>query len=57
MVIVTRGPIHIIALIEETSPMQISAPTMRPPTSPKMCLPAITGDIELAGQFARSASV
>ena len=36
MVIMTRGPIHIIALIEEISPMQIMAPTMRPPSSPKM---------------------
>ena len=36
MVIITRGPIHIIALIEDTSPMQIIAPTMRPPISPKM---------------------
>ena len=42
MVVVTRGPIHIMALIEETRPMQISAPTMRPPRSPKMCLPATT---------------
>ena len=39
---VTRGPIHVIALIDETSPTQISAPTRRPPHSPKMCLPAIT---------------
>ena len=28
-------------LIEEMRPMQIKAPTMRPPTSPKMCCPAI----------------
>ena len=26
MVIITRGPIHIIALIEDTRPMQIMAP-------------------------------
>ena len=37
---VTRGPIHIMALTAETRPMQISAPTMRPPASPKICLPA-----------------
>ena len=36
MVIVTRGPIHIMAEIEEISPKQIMAPTMRPPNSPKM---------------------
>ncbi len=36
MVMVTRGPIHIIAEIEEISPIQIMPPTMRPPTSPKM---------------------
>ena len=36
MVIMTRGPIHIIALMEDTSPMQIIAPTMRPPISPKI---------------------
>ena len=36
---VTRGPIHIIALIAETNPMQMSAPTIRPPVSPKTCLP------------------
>ena len=41
MAMVTRGPIHIMALMEEMRPMQISAPTMRPPASPKMCLPAI----------------
>ncbi len=41
IVIITRGPIHIIALIEEISPMQIMAPTMRPPMSPKMKLPAM----------------
>ena len=39
IVIITRGPIHIIALIEEISPTQIMAPTMRPPISPKMKLP------------------
>ena len=38
--IVTRGPIHIMALTADTRPMQISAPTMRPPASPKICLPA-----------------
>ena len=31
MAMVTRGPIHIMALIDETRPTQISAPTMRPP--------------------------
>ena len=32
----TRGPIHIMALIDEIKPKQINAPTMRPPCSPKM---------------------
>ena len=41
MVMVTRGPIHVMALIEDTSPRQISAPTMRPPSSPNTCLPAM----------------
>ena len=36
IVIITRGPIHIIALIEEINPKQIIPPTMRPPKSPKM---------------------
>ena len=40
--IVTLGPIHIMALMAETRPTQISAPTMRPPASPKICLPAIS---------------
>ena len=51
MAIVTRGPIHIMALIEDMRPMQISAPTMRPPASPKMCLPATSADVDLAGQL------
>jgi len=34
IVIVTRGPIHVIAEIEEIS-LQIMAMTMRPPRSPK----------------------
>src|SRR5215210_4085174 len=36
IVIMTRGPIHIIALMEDTSPIQIIAPTPRPPISPNM---------------------
>ena len=51
MVIITRGPIHIIALIEDTSPMQIMAPTMRPPMSPKMIAAGDAGDVELPGQL------
>ena len=41
MVIITRGPIHIIAEIEEIRPMQIMPPTTRPPNSPKMWVPEI----------------
>ena len=37
----TLGPIHVIELIEEIRPRQITAPTMRPPVGPKICLPAI----------------
>ena len=42
IVIVTRGPIHVMALMEDTSPRLISAPTMRPPIGPNTCLPATT---------------
>ena len=34
--IVTRGPIHIIALTVETRPIEINASTRRPPLAPKM---------------------
>ena len=41
IVMVTRGPIQVMALMDDTRPRQISAPTIRPPKLPKMCLPAI----------------
>ena len=51
MVIVTRGPIHIIAEIEDTSPMQIIAATMRPADVAEDVAATDGGDVELAGEL------
>ena len=45
--IVTRGPIHIIALTVETRPIEISASTRRPPPAPKILTPAICATLIL----------
>ena len=38
---VTRGPIHVMALMDDINPRLINAPTIRPPSGPNTCLPAI----------------
>ena len=54
IVIVTRGPIQVMALIEEMSPRQISAPTMSAAELAEHVLAGDDGDVDLSGQFARS---
>ena len=41
MDMLTRGPIHVIELMAEIKPRQMTAPATRPPFAPKICLPAI----------------
>src|SRR5262249_34899077 len=41
IVMVTRGPIHVMALMDDINPRLINAPTIRPPCGPNTCLPAI----------------
>ena len=55
MTMITRGPIHIMALTVETRPMQIRAPTMRPPDVAEDMMTGNDRNVDLAGELDRSA--